>query len=335
MDVFLPLLWFSLFGLTLLFFVLLAGADLGIGILSLGASESRRSTMLAAIGPLWYANETWLVIAGAMLFAAFPIGYGVVLSSLYIPAMALIFGLILRAVSIELRGHSRNKRPWAITFGIASLLAALAQGFLLGGLLGEPRIVDGAFAGGPLDWLNATSVVIALAAAAGYALLGAARLVEKTRSEAQSHDWRLLQISAVAAFTLFIAAAGLWTLVRRPFSSVQAEPARLFLAALFLLAGLASFITLLRVSRERTCDQTPFACSVVMFLGAAGTTLATTFPYLIPYSITIRDAASPRMTLIVMLFGVGFVLPIVIAYNLYTRSVFRGKAPEGEVEDDY
>jgi len=334
-DAFLPLLWFALFCLSLLFFVLLAGADLGIGILSLVANESRRSTMLAAIGPLRYANETWLVIAGAILFAAFPIAYGVILSALYIPAMMLIFGLILRAVSIELRGHSIRKRPWDIAFGSASALTALSQGLLLGGILGEPRIVDGAFADGPWNWLNTTSIAIALAVAAGYTLFGAARLVEKTRSEAHSRERRLVQASAVAAFVFFIAAAALWALGRRPTPSMHAEPARLLVAALFLLAGLAGFIMILRASRERAGDRTPIAWSVVMLLGAAGAALATTFPYLVPYSLTIRQAASPRMTLIVMLFGVGFVLPIVIAYNLYTRSVFRGRTSAGEAENNY
>jgi cytochrome d ubiquinol oxidase subunit II len=291
--------------------------------------------MLAAIGPLWYANETWLVIAGAILFAAFPVAYGVILSSLYIPAMGLIFGLILRAVSIELRGHSQNKAPWGVAIGIASLIAALAQGFLLGGLLGQPRVVDGAFAGGPWDWLSATSVVIAFGVAVGYTLLGAARLMDKAPGEAAARDRRLLRASTIGAVVLFVAAAALRELGRHSAPPMGAQPARLLLVGLCLVVGIASFIMLLRASRRSAPSRATYALGIVMVLSAAGATIATTFPYLIPYSLTIRDAASPRMTLVVMLFGVGFVLPVVIAYNLYTRSVFRGKASEGEAEDNY
>ncbi len=269
MEGFLPYIWFFLFALTLLLFVLLAGADLGIGILALGANESRRPAMLEAIGPLWYANETWLVIAGAILFAAFPIAYAVILSSLYVPAMALIFGLILRAVSIELRGHSRNKAPYGTAMGIGSLVAALAQGLLLGGILAGPKVVEGAFAGGPWDWLGWSSVVYAIAVAAGYAVLGAARLAARTSGEDGRDERALVRTTVVATVVLFII-------------GVAAE-----------------------------------------------------FPYIVPRSVTIREAASPARTLVVMLFGVGFILPVVMAYNIYTRRVFRGGGTGGESEDPH
>lgn len=143
MGAFLPLLWYFLLVVTISLFIILDGADLGIGVLCLNEDESRRSAMLATIGPLWYANETWLVVGGATLFGAFPLAYSAVLSSLYIPAMMLLFGLVFRAVSIEFRKHSERKRLWGIAFGIGCLLAILGQGFIIGGLFSNLRIAEG------------------------------------------------------------------------------------------------------------------------------------------------------------------------------------------------
>ncbi len=150
MDAFLPLLWFFITGLTLVFFIILDGADLGVGVLILGANESRRSALLNAIGPLWYANETWLVIAGAIMFGAFPLAYSVIFSSMYIPAMMLIFGLMFRAVSIEFLDHSQKKSLWGSCLGAGSLIAILGQGFLLGGLLTNIERVRRIVCGRPL-----------------------------------------------------------------------------------------------------------------------------------------------------------------------------------------
>jgi cytochrome d ubiquinol oxidase subunit II len=334
MESFLPYLWFGFFALTALLFVLLGGADLGIGILSLGARARRRSEMLNAMGPLWYANETWLVIAGAILFAAFPIVYAIILSSLYIPAMALIFGLILRAVSVELRAHSQDRGFWETAIGAGSLVAALAQGLLLGGLLARPQVADGVFAGGPWDWLGATSIASALAAVAGYAMLGAIRLVGAVPDASGRHERRPMRASALCAAILFAAAAGVTAAsANRASGSMLTEPPRLLLAGLFVLAGLVGFIMLMSASRRS--GAAPAAGGMLMFLGAAGLILAATLPYAVPYSITIRDAASPAGTLIVMLYGVGFFLPVIIAYNLFARIVFRGKGYGTEGKSDH
>ena len=199
----LPAVWFFLLAFTLILFIILDGADLGIGVLSLGAKKQERSVMMDTIGPLWYANETWLVIAGAILFGAFPLAYSLILSSLYIPVMMVLFGLIFRAVSTEFMGHSDRKGLWEIIFGCGSLLAIAGQGFVLGGILSPIKVEGGLFAGGPWDWLNVTSITVTAGIVAAYSMLGASYLVSKSEAS-QAHHRKLQRICASMALALFI-----------------------------------------------------------------------------------------------------------------------------------
>jgi len=328
MGDFLPLLWYFLLVVTMTLFIILDGADLGIGVLSLNAGESKRSTMLAAIGPMWYANETWLVVGGATLFGAFPLAYGVILSSLYIPAMMLLFGLIFRAVSIEFRSHSERKRLWGIAFGIGCLLAIMGQGFIFGGLFSDLNIRGGSFAGGPWDWLNLGSVIIALGVLAAYAMMGAAHLVRKTEGAVQIQNRRLLLGSASVALTSFVAVIAVMLLGYIPVSLIWSKAPYIYLVPLFLLMVLFGFIMLLISSRGGKSDRTPYIWTMVIFLGTAAATICGIFPYFIPFSLSIKQAASPQSSLVFMLFGAGIILPIIIFYNIYVHRVFTGKVFE-------
>ena len=331
----LPYLWFFLLDITLVLFVILDGAGLGIGVLSLAAREKERSVMAAAVGPLWYANETWLVIAGAVLFGAFPAAYAVVLSSLYIPAMMLVFGLMLRAVSTEFRESSSRTSFWGAAFGIGCLVAVLGQGFIFGGVAGTLRVENGSYAGGPWNWLNGLSIVVAAWTVAGFVMLGAAYLVRTTEGEVQMRARRLLRVAAPAAFGLFIAAFVGLQFVHACFAAVWAGPPRAAAVSLFLAAGVVSVIMLIRSSVRGRDDRAPFAWSVALFLSAAGTMIAATFPYLLPFSLSIAEAASPRSTLAFMLIGVGAILPVIIVYNIYVRRVFAGKIHGDGTGDGY
>jgi cytochrome d ubiquinol oxidase subunit II len=325
MSDFLPLLWYFLLIIPVTLFIILDGADLGIGILSINAGQPRRSTMLAAIGPMWYANETWLVISGATLFGAFPLAYSIVLSSLYIPVMILLFGLILRAVSIEFEGHSDHKVLWGTIFGAGCLLAVLGQGFIFGGLLSNLKIENSSFAGGPWDWLNPVSVLIALGVLSAYCMMGAAYLVRKTEGIIQLHNRRLLTGSASVALVAFASIMAVMMTGHGPVSLNWAKPPQVYFIPLFIFITLAGFVMLLLTSRIEKQDKAPYVWAVVVFISTAVVTIGGIFPYFIPYSLSIEQVASPQSSLVFMLFGAGIILPIVIFYNVYVHRVYAGK----------
>ncbi|MHB8084576.1 MAG: cytochrome d ubiquinol oxidase subunit II [Dehalococcoidia bacterium] len=340
-----PLVWFFIVGLALALFVILDGADLGIGVLSLGAGEARRATLLNAIGPLWYSNETWLVIAAATMFGAFPRAYSIIFSSMYIPAMMLIFGLMFRAVSIEFLDQSQNKRLWGYCLGAGSLLAILGQGFLLGGLLTNISVANGSFAGGPWDWLNPMSILIALGTLAGYIMLGASFLVNKVRETSPAGNWSILQASSWVAYGFFVLAVILLPIVRTPVSEmwvrqllrtvISGQEKYLYIMPVLLLVAIFAFVMIFIGSARRTNTKAPYVWTIVLFLSVISAIVAATFPFLIPFSITINNAASSTTSLIFMLYGAGIVLPIVIIYNLYVRKVFGGKISGEEKQSGY
>lgn len=330
---FLPLFWYFLLVVPTTLFIILDGADLGIGVLSLATGESRRATMLAAIGPLWYANETWLVVAGATLFGAFPLAYGVILSSLYIPAMMFLFGLVMRAVSVEFRVHSERKRLWGLIFGLGCLLAVIGLGFIFSGLLSNLRMEGGSFFGGPWDWLNINSIAIAAGVLAAYAMMGAAQLIRKTQGDIQVQNRRFLIGSSSAALTLFIAVIILMSMGRTSISLTWSKPPQIYFEPLFLFIVVVSFIMVLLSSGSRKSDRVPYFWALLVFVGTAALTIGGIFPYFIPFSLSIAQAASPPSSLIFMLFGAGIILPIIISYNIYIYRVFAGKVYEGEVEE--
>ena len=174
-------LWMALVGLVVILYVILDGFGLGIGLLFPTAdNEEERDTLMNSIAPIWDANQTWIVFGGGALFAAFPRIYTVLFSALYIPLLTFLFGLIFRGVAFEFRANTRHKKPWNRAFFIGSLVAVLGQGFTLGGYISGIRVVDGAFAGGPFDWLNPFTLIVGLALVVGYMLLGATFLIIKT-----------------------------------------------------------------------------------------------------------------------------------------------------------
>jgi len=177
----------AVIALGVLVYILLDGFDLGVGILfAMAPDATARATMMNSIAPVWDGNETWLILGGAVLFAAFPLAYAVALPALYIPLMLMLFALVFRGVSFELRFKAENPRFWDFAFGIASAVAAFMQGAMLGGLVAGIKVEKNAFAGGPFDWLTPLSVVAGLGVVAGYALLGACWIVLKTEGDLQA-----------------------------------------------------------------------------------------------------------------------------------------------------
>ncbi len=326
LDYFLPQLWFFILGLFLFLYVLLDGFDLGVGILSLTASsEERRSILMTSLGNVWDANETWLVLMGGSLFGAFPLAYATVLNALYLPAVIMVVGLIFRAVSFEFRENSEQKLYWNLTFGVGSFLAALGQGFALAAIFEGIKVdAAGHFIGGPFDWLTWRSVLVALTLVQGYVLIGSTYLIWKTTGELQTTHFKTAKIAAI---TTFLGAA--FITISTPIFYEQAR-SRLFEAPQVYVFGLIPILGLLLIglllrSLSKEEEVTPFIWTVLLFLVSFIGLGFLIFPYIIPPSITIYQAASSPSSLVFMIIFVGFLIPILLAYTLYNYFVFRGK----------
>lgn len=326
------LVWFGILGLTLGLFVILDGADLGIGALFPAArNDEERAIMVSAIGPMWYANETWLVIAGAVLFAAFPLAYSLLLSSLYLPAMALITGLVLRAVSTELRSHFPVRRAfWNAVFTAGSWIAILAQGFMLGGLLSGLKVAGGQFIGGAWDWLSPTSIIVAAGIAGGFLMLGSAHMVRRTEGEYQVRWRRILTITASVSMAAFVVVIVAVPILSPAISRIWLQPPRPYITSALFAGSLLGYVMILVPPRVLGLKA---LWALVVFILATCAVVSAIFPYFVPISVTIEESAAPRQTLVFMLVGACVMIPVIAVYNLYARGIFRGKVRGGGEEE--
>ena len=317
--------WLAFLGLFLTFYVVLDGFDLGIGALSLFVREGeRRGIMVASLSSVWDANETWLVVLGGALFGAFPSVYAIALHALYLPLIVMIFALVFRGVAFEFREHSRMRRLWDFAFGLGSLVAALCQGFVLGGLINGPKIADGRFAGGPFDWLSPFSVLVALGVVFGYVLLGATYLIVKTEGAQQEHAVRMAWVGGAL---MLAAAAGVsvWTPLLHPYVAEKWFGHGVATGFAVPPAFAAFCSAMLARALWKRYEHAPFLWAVGIFLGSLSGLAASLYPYLIPRSVTAFAAASDDITLVFMMLGIGLLIPVMIAYNAYQYVVFRGK----------
>jgi len=322
----LPQVWFFILGLFLFLYITLDGFDLGVGILSLTSSdEERRSTLMSSLGNVWDANETWLVLMGGALFGAFPLAYSTILSALYIPIMGMIFGLIFRAVAFEFREHSDRKLFWNYAFGVGSFIAALNQGFALGSVLAGIHVdAAGHFIGTTWDWLTWQSLLVALTLIQGYVLIGSTYLIIKTEGELQETHYRSAKIAAwttlIGAVAITIATPIFYENIRQTLfnSSLIYVFASIPAIAIFLIWQLLS-------SLNRKAETAPFVWTVLLFLLSFLGLGLIVFPYVIPTQITIYQAAASPSALVFMIIFIGFLIPIMLFYNVYQYLVFSGK----------
>ncbi len=308
--------WFGLIGLMLVLYVVTDGFDLGIGILSLFTREEHdRSMMMLSIGHVWDANETWLVALGGALFGAFPAAYALLLSSLYVPVMVLIAGLILRGAAIEFRHAAGTKRIWDMIFGLGSLIAALAQGVILG------HVITGLMPG---RIGNAFAVLAALGVASGYALLGATYLIKKTtgRLEHRARTYSLASAATTVTVALLLSAG---TLAVSPVAQSRWQDPAVFHTLLGLAAVAVVACALIVVGVRSGAAHTPFRGAVLLFVSSFAGLALSLFPDLVPGRLSLAQAASSNSTLVFMLVGIGTLMPIMMGYNYYQYFVFRGK----------
>jgi cytochrome d ubiquinol oxidase subunit II len=327
----LPVVWFGIVGFAVLMYVLLDGFVLGIGILTLFADDDRqRDQMMNTAAPIWDGNETWLVMGGAGLMAAFPKAYALVLSTLYLPILFMLIALIFRGVAFEFRFKAQRSRwVWGFAFAAGSIVCAFMQGLILGALVegmpltGGKYIHNAAFA-----WFSPFSMLTGAAVVFGYALLGATWLVLKTDGRVQEiafHLTRLLMLAVIA----FMGLVSAWlpfldsNLMTRWFT----WPNVLYLSPVPILAVVNAAALWLAVLRNR--EVAPFVLSLSFFLLGFIGLVAGMWPHIVPPSMTIWDAASPVQSQGFVLVGVVIMIPAVLAYTAYSYHVFRGKVAAG------
>ena len=331
MESYLPVIWAGVIGIAVVMYVLLDGFDLGIGLLfPFAATERERDQMMNSVAPFWDGNETWLVLGGAGLLVAFPRAYAVVMPAFYLPVIVMLLALVFRGVAFEFRWLGRtSKKYWNFAFAGGSTLAALAQGVILGGLIQGIHTENGVFAGGTFDWATPFAVVCALGVASGYALLGACWLIFKTEG-AVAQRARVQAKPLLIAVLVFMAIVSLWT----PLAVPRIAERWFSTPNIYVLWPVPILTALIAAAAWRALDRGregfPFAAAIMLFLlGYLGLAIST-FPYLVPPSLTIWDTAAVPASQVFMLIGTVALLPLILGYVVFIYWIFRGKVREGE-----
>jgi cytochrome bd ubiquinol oxidase subunit II len=322
----LAFIWAGLIAFAVLAYVLFDGFDLGIGILFpfLDPGDERDQAM-NSVAPVWDGNETWLVLGGGGLMAAFPLAYAVVLPALYAPITAMLLGLIFRGVAFEFRFRSvRRKLMWDWSFAIGSTVAALAQGVALGALVQGVPVAGRAYAGGWWDWLTWFSVLTGFALVVGYALLGATWLIWKTSGGLQQKAYRFARLTGLGTLLLI----GLVSVIMPFLDPIFRQrwfswPNVLYAAPVPILVGLAALMLLAGLAKR--WERAPFLAAVLLFLLAYAGLGISFYPYILPPSLTIWDAAAPVASLEFLLVGAVILIPLILSYTAWSYWVFRGK----------
>ncbi len=321
----LTLVWAAIIGFAVFAYVVMDGFDLGIGILFPLLEPGRdRDVAVNSVAPVWDGNETWLVLGGGGLLAAFPLAYAVIMPAVYAPVVAMLLGLVLRGVAFEFRARTTRLWVWDAAFAGGSILAALMQGIILGAVLQGIAVRGRAYAGGWWDWLSPFTVLTGAAVVVGYGLLGATWLIYRTEAGLQARCRRfalwlgggtLVALAAVSAATPFLSYDYYSRWLRTP--GIYAT------APMPILVALVAFW--LYRSLRRQAELAPFLLSLALFLLSFVGLGISMFPYVVPPSITLWQAASPASSQVFMLVGVAIMVPIILAYTGYAYWVFRGK----------
>lgn len=328
----LPLVWAAILAVAVTLYVILDGFGLGLGILfHFERREEQRDVIMNSIAPFWDGNQTWLVLGGGGLLAAFPKAYGVVMSGLYIPIIVMLLALVFRGVAFEFRWVAKPRQEfWDLAFSWGALVATFAQGVVLGGLLQGLAVDRDHFAGGTFDWLTPFALFCGVALVAGYALLGTTWLIYKTDGDLQ--DWARNTAKIVLPLMLVATAIiSLWT----PYSVPRIAdrwfswPNIVFLAPVPLLTLYAAYRCWHGIENI-SYDAEPFLAAVALFLLGFIGLLISNVPYLVPGAMTVWEAAAAPSSQLFMLVGTLLLLPIILGYTIFVYWTFRGKVRAGE-----
>jgi cytochrome d ubiquinol oxidase subunit II len=325
-DLTLATIWAFLIATAVFLYVVMDGFDLGIGILfpTFKVGEERDQAM-NSIAPVWDGNETWLVLGGGGLMAAFPLAFAILMPALYPLIIAMLLGLVFRGVAFEFRWRDPgHRRWWDLAFTGGSFVAAFAQGVALGAILQGVTVSGRAYGGGWLDWLTPFSLLTGVSLVAGYAMLGACWLIWKTEGGCQDRAWRLAgRFGAITLAAIALVSLATLTLDHDYVSRWLDWPNRLFTAIVPMLVAAfgAAFWWALGKRREAL----PFLLALGLFLLSFVGLGISMFPYIVPTAVTIWDAAAPAKSQGFMLIGAGVLIPVILAYTGWAYWVFRGK----------
>jgi len=325
-DVDLTTIWAAIIAFAVFAYVVMDGFDLGIGILFPGfAVGEERDQAMNSIAPVWDGNETWLVMGGGGLFAAFPLAYAIILPATYPLIIAMLLGLVFRGVAFEFRWRDeRHRWWWDIAFTLGSVIAAMAQGMILGALLQGVAVENDAYSGGWLDWLSPFTLLTGVSVVIGYALLGATWLIWKTEGRGQAHARRLAFWLALGTLAAMAAVSAATPYLRYDYYRHWFEmPGVLLTAQVPVLVAVGAALFFWRL--HRGAERVPFFIALAWFLlGFIGLAISM-FPYVIPPSVTIWDAAAPAQSQLFMLVGAVVIIPLILIYTGWAYWVFRGK----------
>lgn len=324
----LPLYWAMIIAFGVVMYVLLDGFTLGIGLMMPFFNDKEQDLAMSVVMPTWDGNQTWLVLGAASLYGAFSKAFSTLLPALYIPLMILLLALLLRGISLEFRMKDPlKKRAWTQVFFIASVIVTLVQGILLGyyvqGFVGSDNV-------SPLGefFLSPFSLMTGLSLLFGYALLGATRLIKKTTGRMNQQMYRVSQY-LVWALAAMMCLVSLWTPYVHPEVKAIWFNHNHWLYLMWLpIATFGLFVSALYYLRKRHNDNLPFRLIIGMFLCPYIGFLISIYPYVIPYSMTIYQAASPHPALVFLSIGGSIMVPILLVYTGYAYHVFRGKVDD-------
>lgn len=327
----LSLIWVVIIALGVLIYIVLDGFDLGIGILfPFIPQQQQRDVMMNTVAPVWDGNETWMVLGGAGLYAAFPVVYSAVLSALYLPILLMVVALIFRGVAFEFRFKAnRTRYVWDQAFIWGSILASFLQGVILGAYIQGINIVNARYAGGGLDWLTPFSVFTGIGVVVVYATLGCGWLIMKTDEQLQSSMYRLMPKLIVTLVMSFIAVS-IYTPLAQPQIAARwfSLPQFFYFSPVPLLVLVLSILTIYACRKKQ--DNLPFIYTLGLVFMAYTGFLISLFPYIIPPSVSIWDAAAPASSQLFALIGALVLIPIIIVYTVMAYWVFRDKVRIGD-----
>lgn len=327
----LSIIWAGIIAVGILIYVVMDGFDLGIGILfPLFKKEGERNVLMNTVAPVWDGNETWMVLGGAGLYAAFPLVYSAVLSALYLPIILMVIFLIFRGVAFEFRFKAnRTKYLWDLAFIIGSTLATFLQGVILGAYIQGIDIVDGRYVGGGLDWLTPFSLFTGIAVIVAYASLACGWLILKTDGDLQERMYALVKPLIVLLLLMF-GAVSLWT----PFTHSDIA-ARWFSTPNIYYFGIVPLLVVYCAFRAIRAAQrheqiAPFVATLGLVLLAYIGFIISLWPMIVPPNVTIWDAAAPIESQLFALIGALLMIPIILTYTGLSYWVFRGKVREDD-----
>jgi cytochrome d ubiquinol oxidase subunit II len=319
-------IWTLILGMAVFFYVLLDGFDLGVGMLyGLAPDTASRNIMMNSIAPIWDGNETWLVLGGLGLLAAFPLAFAIIIPAVYFPILVMLLALVFRGVAFEFRFRdAEHKTFWDHAFSYGSGVATFAQGMVLGSFIQGYDVTGRVFSGSSFSFLTPFSVMTGIALLFGYGLLGAGWLILKTDGEIQNAARRHGRI-CLGGVLIAIGIVSIWTPLASPdiFARWFSWPNILFLAPVPITTAAVALVTWRALASR--AEILPFVGAVGLFVLSFVGIAISLYPMIVPNHFTLWEAASSERTQAFLLVGTLVLLPVILMYTGWSYWVFRGK----------